>query len=150
DNDVAERTVIETIRTGDTDQHSRAGSIFGTYAYMPPEQARGDVDTLDRRADVFGLGAILCEILTGRPPYLGPTVEDLRRQARQANLTGAFERLDNCRADEELSSLTKSCLAENPGLRPADADVVATAVGGYLSEVQERLRLAEVARAQAE
>jgi serine/threonine-protein kinase len=150
DNDVAERTVIETIRTGDTDQHSRAGSIFGTYAYMPPEQARGDVDALDRRADVFGLGAILCEILTGRPPYVGPTVEDLRRQARQANLESAFARLDGSQADEELTSLAKACMAENPEKRPADAGVLAAAVGGYLSEVQERLRLAEVARAQAE
>ena len=38
---------------------------------MPPEQANGDIAHLDRRADVFGLGAILCEILTGKPPYVG-------------------------------------------------------------------------------
>jgi diketogulonate reductase-like aldo/keto reductase len=42
---------------------------------MPPEQANGDVALLDRRADVFGLGAILCKVLTGKPPYLGRSPE---------------------------------------------------------------------------
>ena len=47
------------------------GDVKGTLDYMPPEQARGEIDRLDERADVFSLGAILCEILTGRPPYVG-------------------------------------------------------------------------------
>ena len=43
---------------------------MGTPAFMPPEQAGGEIDKLDERADVFGLGAILCVILTGQPPYV--------------------------------------------------------------------------------
>jgi serine/threonine protein kinase len=72
------RDVIRTARsTGTAGSHgtdTEAGSLLGTPAYMPPEQANGDIANLDRRADVFGLGAILCEILTGKPPYVGRSV----------------------------------------------------------------------------
>src|SRR5262249_45624689 len=51
--------------------HTQPGHVLGTPAYMAPEQAAGQVDRLDARCDVFGLGAILCEILTGQPPYTG-------------------------------------------------------------------------------
>ena len=61
----------------------KPGSMLGTPAYMPPEQANGDIASLDRRADVFGLGAILCEILTGKPPYVGRSGEEVRRKACQ-------------------------------------------------------------------
>src|SRR5207248_10737095 len=60
---------------------SQTGVALGTYAYMPPEQARGEVGRVDRRSDVFGLGAILCEILTGQPPYRGNSREQLGLQA---------------------------------------------------------------------
>jgi serine/threonine protein kinase len=48
--------------------------VLGTFAYVPPEQARSEGGHLDRRCDVFGLGAVLCEMLTGgaiTPPTLG-------------------------------------------------------------------------------
>src|SRR5262245_12197925 len=68
-------TQVRTARSGSAaGRHgtdTEAGALLGTPAYMPPEQAQGDVALLDRRADVFGLGAILCEVLTGKPPYVG-------------------------------------------------------------------------------
>ena len=54
-------TVIRTGWTGTGAELSQAGSVMGTPAYMPPEQASGDIDRLDERADVFALGSILCE-----------------------------------------------------------------------------------------
>src|SRR5262245_15344165 len=58
-------TVLETVRSDGSRSgtDSLVGSVMGTPAYMPPEQASGRVDRLDERSDVFALGAILCEIL---------------------------------------------------------------------------------------
>src|SRR5207253_7037045 len=90
---------------------TEAGSLLGTPAYMPPEQANGDVANLDRRADVFGLGAILCEALTGKPPYVGRSSEEVRRKACNGDLADALVRLEACGADQELITLTRACLA---------------------------------------
>src|SRR5262249_60756168 len=71
-----ERTEIRTTR--DADSATQDGSVLGTPAFMSPEQAQGAVSEVDERSDVFGLGAILCVILTGKPPYTGPSTEAIR------------------------------------------------------------------------
>jgi serine/threonine-protein kinase len=149
-----DQTVIRTARsegscTPDAGSATEAGSVLGTPAYMAPEQARGDVDLVDERADVFGLGGILCEILTGWPPFAGSGAEAQAR-ARRADVADAFARLDGCGADAELVVLARRCLAPEPWDRPRHAGDVAEAVTAYDRSVADRLRRAELERAAAE
>jgi serine/threonine-protein kinase len=117
---------------------------------MAPEQARGDIDQLDERCDVFGLGAILCEVLTGQPPYTGTETLQVLDRARRGDLGDAHARLDRCGADPDLVRLARNCLAVAPADRPLDAGVVAEAVADYLALVTERLRQAGLAQAAAQ
>jgi eukaryotic-like serine/threonine-protein kinase len=112
------------------------GAILGTPAYMAPEQARGETDRLDERCDVFGLGAILCVILTGESPFRGDTTVESQEQASQGNLADAFARLDACFAAEELVRLARRCLDPNPENRPLDANAVALVVDECKASVE--------------
>jgi serine/threonine-protein kinase len=148
----AEAGVEATVRSGraeDGAAESRAGAVLGTLAFMAPEQARGETDRLDERCDVFGLGAILCVILTGEAPYRGAAAENLADRVAAGDLADAFGRLDACGAEAELVRVAKVCLATEASARPPNAGAVASAVTAHLASVQERLRAAESGRAAA-
>src|SRR5262249_6819226 len=100
--------------------------------------------------DVFALGSILCEILTGRPAFTGRSATEILAQAAGAKLADASARLVACGADAELVALARACLAAAPDDRPRDARMVAGRVSAYLAGVQERLRAAELARVEAQ
>jgi eukaryotic-like serine/threonine-protein kinase len=118
-----------------------AGAAMGTLAYMAPEQARGETELIDERADVFGLGAVLCEILTGLPPYTGSTVDELYRRALQADLGEAMDRLERCLAEPRLLMLAKQCLSARPADRPHDAGEVAAIMTAQLESELQRTAL---------
>jgi len=127
-----------------------AGSMLGTPAFMPPEQARGGAATADERADVFGLGAILCVILTGQPPYHGRAPVTVQQKAIRGDLADALALLNGCGADADLLDLCSACLAPDPTDRPPNAGEVARAVAAHRAAVEERARRAEVDRAAGE
>ena len=124
--------------------------MLGTPAYMPPEQAAGAVGKVDARSDVFGLGAVLAVILTGKPPFAAGSAETVRVLSAQGKLDECFARLDGCGADPELVALCKRCLSPSPSERPADAGEVARAVADLRTAADERARQAELDRVQAE
>ncbi|HTU87431.1 MAG TPA: serine/threonine-protein kinase, partial [Solirubrobacteraceae bacterium] len=143
----SEETVIATGRSGSADSDlSRAGSVLGTPSYMAPEQARGEIEHIDERADVFALGSILCEVLTDEPAFVGGNSGEIQRTAALGDTAGALARLDACGADVDLISLAKDCLAREAQNRPATAGVVSDRVTAYLVGVQDRLRRAELER----
>jgi WD40 repeat protein len=122
-----------------------SSGVVGTYHYMPPEQACGK--TADKRSDVFGLGAVLCEILTGKPPYVVP---DVKRKAETADLADGYGRLERSGADEELVQIAHACLSVEPKDRPADAGVVAQRIAAYRAGLQKRAEEAKVEQAKAQ
>jgi tetratricopeptide (TPR) repeat protein/tRNA A-37 threonylcarbamoyl transferase component Bud32 len=144
------RTLIHTVRSGSTAEEDGRTGVVGTPAYMAPEQARGEVEAVDERADVFGLGSILCVILTGQPPYASAARAEVLRQAAAGDVAPAFVRLESCGADAELVVLARTCLSPERARRPRDAGEVAVRVAAYQAAVQERLRAAELERAAAE
>src|SRR5262249_12233220 len=130
------------------DYQTREGTIIGTLSYMAPEQARGEIGNLTARADVYGLGAILCEILTGAPPFQGKNRMAALWRVQQGDLKDVWQRLEECGADRDLIDLARSCLAPVAEERPTDATEVAGRTTAYLAGTQEKLRETEIARAQ--
>ncbi len=102
---------------------TRQSQINGTPQYMSPEQARGS--NLDARADVFSLGGILCEILSGHAPYEGDSLRQVYRSAVRGKTYASVERLRNCGLDDALVRLAINCLQIAACDRPASAKVLA-------------------------
>lgn len=132
---------------GDSDG-TEDGSVQGTPAFMPPEQAGGELHRIGPPADVFALGAVLCYGLIGRPAYTGRTAKEVYLKAVRAQTDEALTGLDACGADPELVTLARRCLAADPGDRPTDAGKVVEALAGWRAAADERARLAEHARAE--
>lgn len=128
---------------------TETGTVLGTPAYMPPEQAAGEIGKLDARSDVFGLGAMLCEMLTGQPPYVGTSAHEVRLQAVRWQIQPAWERLDRSPASSEWIAVCKRCLSFSPEDRFSDAAALAETVVRLRQAAEQRAQQAERERTAA-
>jgi tRNA A-37 threonylcarbamoyl transferase component Bud32 len=106
------------------------GAILGTPSYMSPEQARGGKVPISPMTDVYGLGAMLYEFLTGRPPFREETYFDTIFKVVSANPVPPTE--INPRVPKPLEAICLRCLQKDPTERYMTAQALADALEGFL------------------
>jgi len=118
-------------RAASEDGQTLSGAVLGTPRYMAPEQARGHVGTLDRRADVYSLGATLYHLLTGQPPIPGDTVMEVLH-----NLSTREPRPPRALDPDipvDLEAIVLKCLEKDRSARYDSARALADDLGRFLN-----------------
>lgn len=107
-----------------------SGALLGTPSYMAPEQARGDLPNIDRRSDVYSLGATLYELLVGMAPFTAPTLAGTLDKVLNEEPPSLHSRMPQIERDLEIIVL--KCLSKEPHQRYPSARALAEDLARYL------------------
>ncbi|MBP8129959.1 MAG: DUF2157 domain-containing protein [Candidatus Hydrogenedentes bacterium] len=141
DSEIAER--IRAMAGAAADYQTEDGTVMGTAAYMPPEQARGEIQNVNERSDVYALGAVLYEILTGCPPFTGNSTEQIIDKVLQGRPAPVLQ--VEPRVPPELAAICGRAMARHPEDRHASAKELAGDIEAFISGRVFREREARVA-----
>src|SRR5262249_485719 len=116
----------------DGDVLTRTGSVMGTYAYMSPEQTRGDKGRVALHTDVWRLGVIRYELLAGRKPFVAADTGELVRQINEESPPPPCTFRE--RPEPELDAIVLKCLAKDAAARYESVEAFAAALRNWLTK----------------
>ncbi len=111
---------------------TRDGSVMGTPSYMSPEQAAGRLNEIGPLSDVYGLGALLYDVLTGRPPFRAHNPIDTLRQVIDEEPVSL--RVLNRKVPRDLDTICLKCLVKEPARRYESAEALADDLERFLND----------------
>jgi eukaryotic-like serine/threonine-protein kinase len=123
---------VDTWRSVGGEDLTVDGTIAGTPAYMAPEQARGDIDTIGPAADVYSVGVILYEFLCGKRPFRARNIQGLLDMVVADTIIPISQRELKHRLPVELEALCMRCLSKDQKQRFANGGELAAALEGFL------------------